>query len=542
MKAKLIIEKAIPKYTIPEGLKGINEDILNTIKLEGYPGFSWNDLREMILINKNEYDAIYTPEDTQNYHIVQVKIPIEVIELNDIYIKETLDKITYFKNSVLNLEGLIVMGKYSDGIDRQITTKYNVSPMLLQETGIQEITVEYRKKITKFKVKVIDKKISGITVIQKPNKTIYIEGEKLNTDGLVVVERYDDGSEKPLDGKYELSQTDLNIVGKQEIIVTYNGMQTSFYVIVEKKQVQDIELVQGPNKTEYFEGEYFDKTGMKVVVKYNNGTSNETTNYTITPNEALTLKDTEITITYSKDGITKTIEQQIKVKENVLESIIVSQKPNKTEYIIGESLDLDGLQVVAKYSDGTEVDITDKFINQTAILNEAGEKTIILEHKGMKTSFIIIVKEEEKEELKVVINENTEIIEEDKRYISNINSGTTIEKLIENIETTPNAEIKVYKAEELVTNKEEKIVTGMRVEISLGSEKIEYTTIVKGDATGDGQVNIEDMIKINNYRLFGTSKNFEKVYQMAVDVNEDGEKDLKDIIKINNYRLFGTKF
>ena len=46
---------------------------------------------------------------------------------------------------------------------------------------------------------------------------------------------------------------------------------------------------------------------------------------------------------------------------------------------------------------------------------------------------------------------------------------------------------------------------------------------------------LEDMIKINNYRLFETTQNFEKEYQMAADVNGDGEKDLQDIIKINNY-------
>ena len=59
---------------------------------------------------------------------------------------------------------------------------------------------------------------------------------------------------------------------------------------------------------------------------------------------------------------------------------------------------------------------------------------------------------------------------------------------------------------------------------------------------GDREAEIRDMVKINNYRLYKTTTNFEGAYQEAGDVNKDGKIDIRDMVIINNYRLYGTKF
>ena len=91
--------------------------------------------------------------------------------------------------------------------------------------------------------------------------------------------------------------------------------------------------------------------------------------------------------------------------------------------------------------------------------------------------------------------------------------------------------------------KEGNIGTGMQVRILENDAEIEtLTVIVEGDCNGDGEANVKDMIKINNYRLYGTTTNFEGIYQKAADVDKDNRVTLKDMIRINNYRLYGTKF
>ena len=83
---------------------------------------------------------------------------------------------------------------------------------------------------------------------------------------------------------------------------------------LEDKSVSDIEIISEPNKTEYIEGENFDKTGMKVIVYFNDGTSKELSDsdYNISNGSNLKSDQTYVTITY----MGKTAEQQITVKEN----------------------------------------------------------------------------------------------------------------------------------------------------------------------------------------------------------------------------------
>ena len=54
-----------------------------------------------------------------------------------------------------------------------------------------------------------------------------------------------------------------------------------------------------PAKTEYTEGELFDPAGMSVEITYQDGTIEETTNYSYAPTGHLTTDDTEITISYA---------------------------------------------------------------------------------------------------------------------------------------------------------------------------------------------------------------------------------------------------
>ena len=82
-----------------------------------------------------------------------------------------------------------------------------------------------------------------------------------------------------------------------------------------QKTLTQIYIQDQPTKTEYTEGEDFDKTGMTVVAQYSDGSSQEITNYTIIGGENLTVDTTEVTIQYTENGVTTTVTQPITVKE-----------------------------------------------------------------------------------------------------------------------------------------------------------------------------------------------------------------------------------
>ena len=80
----------------------------------------------------------------------------------------------------------------------------------------------------------------------------------------------------------------------------------------------------------------------------------------------------------------------------MIESITVTA-PTKTEYTVGDELDLDGMKVTAKYSDGTTKDIavTDCEVSGYDT-TKTGEQTVTVTYEGKADTFKVTVKEAEK--------------------------------------------------------------------------------------------------------------------------------------------------
>lgn len=91
------------------------------------------------------------------------------------------------------------------------------------------------------------------------------------------------------------------------------GNETKVKIEIETKRIESIAVTTPPNKTSYFEGDNFDKTGMKVTATYSDKTTKEITDYIITDETNLTVGKTTVTISYTEDNITVTTTQSITV-------------------------------------------------------------------------------------------------------------------------------------------------------------------------------------------------------------------------------------
>lgn len=74
-----------------------------------------------------------------------------------------------------------------------------------------------------------------------------------------------------------------------------------------------ISIKNKPATTTYTAGSIFDPAGMEITAAYSNGTEKTVTTYTYSPSEELKTTDKEITISYTENGITKTVKQPITV-------------------------------------------------------------------------------------------------------------------------------------------------------------------------------------------------------------------------------------
>ena len=130
--------------------------------------------------------------------------------------------------------------------------------------------------------------VESIAVADVPEKQSYLEAkDALDITGGKITLTYDDGAVYTIDMTDGMvSGFDNTEVGEQELLVTYGGKTTTFTVKIEAKSLTHIEVTTMPDKQSYFEEEQFDKTGMVVMAHYNNGTSDEITDYEIVMNSA----------------------------------------------------------------------------------------------------------------------------------------------------------------------------------------------------------------------------------------------------------------
>ena len=116
----------------------------------------------------------------------------------------------------------------------------------------------------------------------------------------------------------------------------------------------------------------------------------------------------------------------------------------------------------------------------------------------------------------------------EENYIRDIQPNTTYEAFIKNI----------YSDEKYTITENGKNISGtdlIKTGQVLKEENKNYTLVVIGDITGDGKVNVRDMMTINKYRL--KREELTGAYLIAGDVNYDSNINIKDMIQINKYRL-----
>ena len=195
----------------------------------------------------------------------------------------------------------------------------------------------------------------SIAVTTPPSKTTYEAGDAFDKTGMVVTATYDDGSTSIIKN-YSISPTILS-KDDTEVTITYREMgvsATAKQLVTVKNLLKQIAITTPPDETAYEIGDTVDLSGMVLTAYYSDGSNKEVTNYTYSPAVISSNNDTEITISYTEDGITKTTIQEVTVGNTPnLTMIEISVLPNKTEYKAGEFFDPDGMLVRAYFDDGS---------------------------------------------------------------------------------------------------------------------------------------------------------------------------------------------
>ena len=140
--------------------------------------------------------------------------------------------------------------------------------------------------------------LSSISIKNLPSKTTYEVNETLDTTGLVLTANYNDGSTEDIMEGFACTPTTLDIIGQQEITVTYEGLTAVFEVTVDNV-VTSVSIQSTPDKTVYTVGDTLDTSGLILTVNYSDKSSKEISNdFTCTPTVLNTVGKQTITVAY----------------------------------------------------------------------------------------------------------------------------------------------------------------------------------------------------------------------------------------------------
>lgn len=224
-------------------------------------------------------------------------------------------------------------------------------------------------------------------MISQPNKAEFVVGTKFDFTGAKIKVTYDDGNSDEIDVTLDMTTgANINHMGTQAVQVTVDGHSVTFEIKVVPASISGIAITKKPTKLIYLEGEQLDTTGMEIIANYSNGSEIKiASGYAITGYKPNVLGEQTITV----DFVGKTASFTVTVKEKSVTNIEIQKKPNKLDYVVGESLDLSGMVVVAAYETGELDIITDYSIS--GFDGKAGTKVITVVYKGKSASFTVNV-------------------------------------------------------------------------------------------------------------------------------------------------------
>ena len=298
-------------------------------------------------------------------------------------------KTQYWTGESLDTAGLVLLALYSDGSVQQVTEGYTLSGFHNSLTGQQTVTVTYQGKTAEFTVTVNAPAVTAIDIGQLPRKIEYWTGEALDTDGLTLTVFYSDSSVVEISEGFTVTGFDSAAAGEQTLTASYMGKTVTFAVTVKKPEVTAINIMEPPEKTNYWTGEALDTEGLVLIVSYTDGnTAQITQGYTISGFDSTQPGTQSVQVSY----MGKTTAFTVTVNKLEVVGIEVFSLPAKTEYFAGESLDTTGLTLLVTYLNGSTAQITKGFTVTGYNSATVGRQTLTVWYGDLAVEFAVTVK------------------------------------------------------------------------------------------------------------------------------------------------------
>lgn len=258
-----------------------------------------------------------------------------VVTPQSIYVSTAPTKVNYTVGDSLDLTGMVVKCRWSDGTETDVTSSVTTSPAsgatLTASDSSVAITYTYTgasstSTFTTSQAIVVAEQgatVTGIYISTPPTKTSYTAGEALSLTGMVVKATWSDSTETditsqittmPASGTALTTDDSYFTVSWEYDSSTYTARQT--ITVAEAATPTGIYIATAPTTTSYTEGDSLDLTGMVVKAQWSDSTETTvTSSCTTSPANGATLStsNTSVTVSWTYSGTTYTATQAITV-------------------------------------------------------------------------------------------------------------------------------------------------------------------------------------------------------------------------------------
>ena len=204
----------------------------------------------------------------------------------------------------------------------------------------------------------------------------------------------------------------------------------------------------------------------------------------------------------------------------------IASQPDKTDYFVGEKIDLTGLQFVLGYNNNDVKIVSSGFKVKEYDFSTPGEKEVKVSYTD---EYYNTVSFKIKFRVFGLVSEQYKF---DNSYAYSISARTSIETFLNNTDSF--GQIKIFDNFEEVT--QGNLKTGMTIEIKDGENLIKKLTVaVNNDLSGNGRVDIRDLVSFK--KISSGMEDADELDLRVLGVKSEAEFNAENLIKLQKQVL-----
>lgn len=343
------------------------------------------------MFENNEYIG-YAIARAGRVNVTNNKVEVGAKRVTNVVINSMPEKLNYYSTEKFDTTGLALDVTYADGStelinnpdDYAVTGFDDAAGKYFTTPGERTVTVSVGAKSVEIPVNVRPMNVIGLNIDYAPIYDTFYEGGKLNTVGLQVTAKYENGTSKKLStnemvftmgGKEIVPDKtiltsdevgeDLAVIVKHsdsDETINPNGVSSAFYIAVKPGKISRIKIYSREYKTTYYVGDELDTKGLEVKGIYVDSNGKESTQYLTSSQYEVVGLDTSkpadeqiLTVRYLDDpSLTDSYKVRVLNPEPI--KVKVEGYPRFT-FVQGEAFDITGLVYGVLYTNNEIVNL-----------------------------------------------------------------------------------------------------------------------------------------------------------------------------------------